>query len=179
MVSIETDFQKIDIYDIEEHRALINKMKALMFRRGLHESKNPLILRPDRILMLDGWIQSTLFDEAAYHEALVHPALFAHANPERVVIVGGGEGATLREVLKHNTIEKAVMIEIDEKMVNISREFIPEWSDCSDLEGSDSCCLFDTRAHVYYEDALAWFIDRYSGEKESTEAIDVIIMDAL
>jgi spermidine synthase len=49
-----------------------------------------------------------------YHEALVHPALFSHSNPKRVAIIGGGEGATLREVLKHNTVSEAIMIEIDE-----------------------------------------------------------------
>jgi len=150
-----------------------------LFRRGLHEPRNPLVFRPDRIVMLDGWIQSTLFHEAAYHEALVHPALFAHANPKRVAIIGGGEGATLREVLKHNTVEEAVMIEIDEMMVNVSRQYIPEWSDCSDLIGRSSWCVKDSRASVYYEDALAWFTDRYSGDNKSTDPMDVIIMDDL
>lgn len=128
--------------------------------------------------MLDGWIQSSLQDEAAYHEALVHPALFAHSNPKRVAIIGGGEAATLREVLKHNTVEEAVMIEIDEKMVNVSREHLPEWSNCTDFGAT--WCVEDPRSKMYYEDALAWFMDRYSHDKEAKEELlDIVIMDAL
>ncbi len=120
-----------------------------------------------------------MHDEAAYHEALVHPAMFAHEAPKRVAIIGGGEGATLREVLKHNTVEEAIMIEIDEKMVNVSRQYIPEWSDCSDLEGSANWCVDDPRSTMYYEDALAWFMNRYSNGNSTAEPIDVIIVDAL
>lgn len=174
VVSVDTGLQKIDIYDTFS----AVRMNTL-FRRGLHEPRNTLVFQPDRIVMLDGWIQSTLFNEAAYHEALVHPALFAHANPKRVAIIGGGEGATLREVLKHKSVEEAVMIEIDEMMVNVSRQYIPEWSDCSDLVGSVPWCVDDSRAKVYYEDALAWFIDRYSQDNSSIEPMDVVIMDAL
>jgi spermidine synthase len=110
----------------------------------------------------------------------VHPALFTHPNPQRVAIIGGGEGATLREVLKHNTIKDAIMIEIDEIMVSVSRQYLPTWSDCSDLVGSASWCGDDDRAQVYYEDALQWFIDRYYDKTNITdELLDVIIMDAL
>jgi spermidine synthase len=105
--------------------------------------------------------------------------MFSHTNPKRVAIIGGGEGATLREVLKHNTVKEAIMIEIDEMMVNVSRDYIPEWSDCSDLVGSAPWCVDDARARVYYEDALAWFMDRHSDGDRSEEPMDVIIMDAL
>lgn len=128
--------------------------------------------------MLDGWVQSTLFDEVPYHEALVHPALFAHNKPKRVAIIGGGEAATLREVLKHNTIEEAIMIEIDEMMVNVSREYLPEWSNCTDF--GSPWCVEDPRVKMYYEDALAWFMDRFSQLKLiEEEQLDVVIMDAL
>ena len=129
--------------------------------------------------MLDGLVQSSLFHEAAYHEALVHPALFSHSNPKRIAVIGGGEGATLREVLKHNTVEQAVMIDIDQMMVNVSRQYIPEWSDCSDIVGSASWCIEDPRAKVYYEDALAWFMTRYSDGTRFDTLLDVIVMDAL
>jgi spermidine synthase len=130
--------------------------------------------------MLDGMLQSNFHDQAAYHEALVHPALFSHAKPKRVAIIGGGEAATLREVLKHNTIEEAIMIEIDEMVVNVSKEHLPEWSDCSDLVGSTPWCVQDPRATIYYEDALAWFMDRYgNGGTSNNDTIDVVIMDAL
>jgi spermidine synthase len=98
-----------------------------------------------------------------------------------VAIIGGGEGATLREVLKHKTVETATMIDIDEVMVNVSREYIPEWSDCSTLVGSAPSCFDDPRADVLYADAIAWFIDRYAQTEEidPKQKYDVIIMDAL
>ena len=150
-----------------------------MHHKGFHDPKSPLALQPDRIVFLDGWLQSTLLHEAAYHEALVHPAMFANDAPRRVAIIGGGEGATLREVLKHNTVQEAIMIEIDEEMVNVSRQYIPEWSDCSDLENSADWCIDDPRATMYYEDAIRWFLNRYSSDSSTAEPIDVIIMDAL
>ena len=99
------------------------------------------------------------------------------------VAVGyGGEGATLREVLKHKTVEQATMIEIDEVMVNVSHQYLPSWSDCSAFTDTE-WCVEEPRADVRYEDALAWFIDRFdedgSKRNEGTEPFDVIIMDAL
>ena len=147
---------------------------------GSYYSKNQNLFAPDRSVFLDGILQSRSKEEHAYHESLVHPALFAHPNPTRVAIVGGGEGATLREVLKHNTVKEAIMIEIDEELVFIGRQYLPAWSDCSDLEGSALWCGNDVRAKIYYEDALAWFIDRYHDEANVSDGfLDVIIMDAL
>ncbi len=71
-------------------------------------------------------------DEVVYHESLVHPAMMAHEHgAERVAILGGGEGATLREVLKHSSVKEAVMIEIDAEVVSMCREHLPSMSNCS------------------------------------------------
>lgn len=78
-----------------------------------------------RCLILDGYIQSAEADEYIYHESLVHPAMVLHPRPSNVLIIGGGEGATLREVLKHDTVERAIMVDIDEDVVKISREYLP------------------------------------------------------
>lgn len=166
VAEVETPFQPIVIADLKENRF-----------GGESASKE----QKDRVVYLDGVMQSRRFGEAAYHETLVHPALFSHDHPRRVVIVGGGEGATLREVLKHETVEEVIMVEIDELMVETSRQYLPEWSDCSDLEGSAHSCFDDPRATVYFEDAIQWFIDRFGGEKPIAKAdqLDVIIMDAL
>ena len=129
---------------------------------------------------MDGVLQSTLYGEAAYHETLVHPSMIAHPNPKRVAIIGGGEGATLREVLKHNTVEEVVMVEIDQELVELCREHLPEWSDCSDIEGSDAeSCFDDSRARIVYTDAFQWFMDNFHDEVEEAQKFDVIIMDAL
>ena len=79
-------------------------------------------------LVLDGKIQSSERDEFIYHEALVHPAMLSHARPETVFIAGGGEGATLREVLFHSMVKRAVMVDIDEEVVKICQKFLPDHS---------------------------------------------------
>jgi spermidine synthase len=79
-------------------------------------------------IALDGDIQSCAADEALYHEALVHPALLLHPDPKRVLIMGGGEGATSREVLRHTGVEQVVMVDIDREFVELCNRHIPEWS---------------------------------------------------
>ena len=80
-----------------------------------------------KALVLDGKVQSSLLDEHWYHEALVHPVLLAHPCPRRVLIIGGGEGATLREVLRHRCVEEAVMVDIDEELLEVARRHLGEW----------------------------------------------------
>ncbi len=80
-----------------------------------------------KMLIIDGDVQSSVKDEYIYHEALVHPAMLLHPNPKKVFIFGGGEGATLREVLKHNSVEKAIMIDIDEQEISLNKKFLTEW----------------------------------------------------
>ena len=132
---------------------------------------------------MDGIIQSTLYGDAPYHESIVHPAMITHVNPRRVAIIGGGEGATLREVLKYKSVEEVVILEIDEELVQLCAEYMPEWSDCSDIEGSDATsCFDDSRARLTFVDAFKWMIDNFNdnaaGEGKE-EKFDVIIMDAL
>ena len=77
-------------------------------------------------LVLDGKWQSCTEDEFIYHEALVHPAAIAHKNPKNVLVLGGGEGATIREVLRWQSIEKVMMVDIDEEVVESCRKYLPE-----------------------------------------------------
>ena len=120
VVSIKTEYQTLDVYEaIDSHQQTMISYHKSLSNDGTYESLNKDLYSPNRLFFLDGRLQSTLKGEAAYHEALVHPALITHPNPKRVGIIGGGEGATLREVLKHNTVEKAVMIEVSCQMVMI------------------------------------------------------------
>ena len=112
-------------------------------------------------LILDGKIQSSESDEFIYHEALVHPAMLAHPRPERVFIAGGGEGATLREVLKHKTVKSAVMVDIDEEVVDLCRRFLPLWHEKA---------FNDPRTELHFVDARKYL-------DESSEEFDVIIID--
>ena len=82
-----------------------------------------------RFLVLDGKMQSAQCDEFIYHEALVHPAMTCHPSPRTVLVLGGGEGATLREILRHPTVEHVTMVDIDEELVSLCRRFLPSWHD--------------------------------------------------
>lgn len=113
-----------------------------------------------RVLALDGIVQLSTFDEHIYHEMLVHPSMFTHPNPKRVVIVGGGDGGTLREVLRHNPAE-VVLIDIDQEFVDIAAKHLP--SVCA-------CAFQDPRVTVLFEDASE-AIKRYDS------VFDVAIID--
>jgi spermidine synthase len=112
-------------------------------------------------LVLDGKIQSSERDEHIYHEALVQPAMIAHPGPETVFIAGGGEGAALREVLRHKTVKKAVMVEIDEEVTILSRKYLP-------FLGRGA--FKDSRTELRHVDARAYL-------QKTREHFDVIIID--
>ncbi len=112
-------------------------------------------------IVLDGDIQSCAADEALYHEALVHPALLMHPDPKSVLIMGGGEGATSREVLRHKGVDRVVMVDIDREFVELCKRHIPEWS---------AGAYDDPRHEVRYED-----INAYLAEGEAR--FDVVIGD--
>lgn len=79
-----------------------------------------------RALIIDGLIQSTQVDEFVYHECLVHPSMLHHPNPQTVFIGGGGEGSTAREVLRHKSVTKCVMVDIDSEVVQFCKDHLPE-----------------------------------------------------
>jgi len=114
-----------------------------------------------KCLVLDGKIQSSEVDEFIYHEALVQPAMITYPYPETVFIAGGGEGATIREVLSHNTVKRAVMVDIDEEVVAICQKFLPNHS-----RGS----FEDRRSELHHVDARDYLAK--CGEK-----FDIIIID--
>ncbi|HZZ63920.1 MAG TPA: hypothetical protein VFE17_00350 [Candidatus Baltobacteraceae bacterium] len=98
-----------------------------------------------KMLILDGDTQSSERDEQIYHESLVHPALAAAADRSEILILGGGEGATLREVLRAPDVRRCTMVDIDGEVVELSKRFLPEWS-----KGAFN----DPRARVIIGDAL-------------------------
>lgn len=81
-----------------------------------------------KTLILDGKVQSSISDEYIYHEVLVHPSMITHLNPKRVLIIGGGEGATAREALKHKSVEEVVMVDLDLEVVEFCKKYLPEWN---------------------------------------------------
>jgi spermidine synthase len=115
-----------------------------------------------RSLLIDKFIQSTERDEYIYHELLVHPAMCLHPRPERVLILGGGEGATLREVLKHSTVKEAVMVDIDPVVVEFSKKY---------LEHMHRSSFYDPRARVVIMDGKDYI------KQAPRSYFDVVIMD--
>lgn len=79
-----------------------------------------------RMLVLDGMVMTTNKDEFVYHEMITHVALNTHPNPKKVLVVGGGDGGAIREIIKHPSVEKAVLAEIDGRVIETSKEFLPE-----------------------------------------------------
>jgi spermidine synthase len=114
-----------------------------------------------RALVLDGKVQSTEKDEFIYHETLVHPALLAHPDPRRVLIIGGGEGATLREVLRHTSVTQAVMVDVDQEVIEVSRSLLPQFH---------GGAFDDARTQLVIDDARHWL-------ETHDEVFDAIIID--
>jgi spermidine synthase len=79
-----------------------------------------------RMLVLDGMVMTTVKDEFVYHEMVAHPALFTHPDPKHVLVVGGGDGGVIREIMKHSEVEKAVLVDIDGKVIEYSKKYLPE-----------------------------------------------------
>lgn len=115
-----------------------------------------------KVLLLDGRLQSAQKDEFIYHEALVHPAMLAHPEPRRVLVLGGGEGATLREVLRYPVVTAAVMVDIDQELVEVCRQWLPEFHQKA---------FDDPRAQLVFADGRSWLAAQGDG------SFDVIILD--
>ena len=114
-----------------------------------------------KCLVLDGRIQSSAADEFVYHETLVHPAMILHPRPETALVIGGGEGATLREILRYPSIRKAVMVDIDEAVVDACRQHLPEMH---------RNAFADPRTELRHEDARGYL-------ETTRERFDVAIVD--
>lgn len=115
-----------------------------------------------RVMALDGVIQTTTRDENIYHEMMVHVPILAHGHVKRVLIIGGGDGGILREVLKHTTIEHVTMIEIDSAVVEMSKEYLPTLSNGA---------FDDPRLHLIIADGMEYV-------RMSQEKFDIIITDS-
>ncbi|WP_102026391.1 polyamine aminopropyltransferase [Salirhabdus sp. Marseille-P4669] len=130
----QTEFQKLDMYETEEW---------------------------GNMLVLDGMVMTTIKDEFVYHEMVAHVPLFTHPNPKQVLVVGGGDGGVIREVLKHPSVEKATLVEIDGKVIEYSKKYIPE------IAGA----LDDARVEVKVDDGFMHIA-------QSEQAYDVIMVDS-
>ncbi|OIJ11849.1 spermidine synthase [Anaerobacillus alkalilacustris] len=130
----QTDFQKLDMVETAEF---------------------------GNMLILDGMVMTTQKDEFVYHEMVAHVPLFTHPNPKNVLVVGGGDGGVIREVLKHPSVEKATLVEIDGKVIEYSKKYLPE------IAGK----LEDPRVDVQVDDGFMHIA-------KSEAVYDVIMVDS-
>lgn len=129
-----TDFQQLDVIETEEF---------------------------GNMLVLDGMVMTTEKDEFVYHEMVAHVPLFTHPNPKHVLVVGGGDGGVIREVLKHPSVEKATLVEIDGKVIEYSKTYLP----------SIAGALDDPRVDVQVDDGFMHIA-------QAKAAYDVIMVDS-
>ena len=134
LYSVQSPFQKIDILESEEF---------------------------GRFFTLDGYMMVTEKDEFIYHEMIVNVAMATNLNIKKVLVIGAGDGGTVRELTRYPTIEHIDMVEIDKMVVDVCKEFLPQ----------TACKLDDPRVHLYFEDGL-----RYIRSKENE--YDLIIVDS-
>jgi len=139
-------------YQVERvlYRGQSKYQKILVFDSPFH----------GRVLALDEIVQLTTREEHFYHEMLVHPILQAHPNPRNVLIVGGGDGGTMREVMKYPSIEKAVQCELDEQVVEVAKKYFPKLA----------AGYKDKRAQLRFQDGKQFL-------RESGQTWDAIILD--
>lgn len=113
------------------------------------------------MLFLDGMVMTSQKDEFVYHEMVAHPILNTHPNPENVLVVGGGDGGVIREILKHEKVKKATLVEIDGKVIEYSKKYLPE------IAGK----LEDERVEVKVDDGFMHIV-------KSKNLYDVIMVDS-
>jgi spermidine synthase len=114
------------------------------------------------LMVIDGCTMVSTRDNFFYHEMISHPALYTHPNPKRVCIIGGGDCGTLREVLKHPSVEHAVQIDIDERVTRLSEIYFPELCESNN----------DPRAELKFIDGIKWI------KEAAPNSIDLIIVDS-
>jgi spermidine synthase len=115
-----------------------------------------------KLMVIDGYIMLTDRDNFIYHEMMSHPVLFSHPNPEKVLIIGGGDCGTLREVLKHDSVKVAHQVDIDERVTRLAEIHFPELCDSNN----------DPRAELHFADGINWV------KEAALNSYDVIIVDS-
>lgn len=142
---------------------------SLEIKEKVHDFQSPYqrvevfqTTRFGKLMTLDGLVMVTERDEFVYHEMLVHPAMFTHAEPRRVLIIGGGDCGTLREVLRHDSVQQVDMVELDQAVTEAAALHFPTLHAAS----------FDPRARLYFQDGIAWVADAEPG------SYDVILIDS-
>ena len=141
---------------------LVLKVKKYLYSGNSPYQKIDIFESEDygKVLVLDGLVMTTERDEFIYHEMLTHPAMRIHPNPQNILIIGGGDGGTAREALRYSEVKRAVLVEIDEMVVELSKKYL----------GEISSAYNDPRLEVVIRDGIEFV-------KNCNERFDVIFLD--
>lgn len=146
-----------------------NSAFSLEVKEKLHEEQTPFqkieiydTVSFGKLMVIDGCTMLSSRDNFIYHEMISHPALFTHPDPKRVLIIGGGDCGTLREVLKHPGVKQCTQIDIDERVTRLSEKYFPELCQSND----------DPRVSLQFEDGIKWV------KEADSETVDLIIVDS-
>ena len=141
---------------------------SLAITEKLHEEQTPYqkieifdTQQFGKLMVIDGCYMVTSRDNFLYHEMMTHPAMFTHPDPKRVLIIGGGDCGTLREVLKHRGVDRVWQVDIDEAVTRLSEKYFPELCESNG----------DLRARLLFEDGIQWIKDATS-RRDSVAATD-------
>ncbi|KMY42886.1 spermidine synthase [Bacillus sp. FJAT-27916] len=134
LYSGQTEYQRIDIFESKEF---------------------------GRFLTLDGFMMLTEKDEFIYHEMITHVPMMVHPNPEKVLIIGAGDGGAVRELVKYESVKQIDLVEIDEMVVDVCKKYLPQ----------TACALDDPRLQIHYEDGLKYI-------RSCEDQYDLIIVDS-
>ena len=134
LISVKSDFQRIDIFESQEF---------------------------GRFLTLDGFMMLTEKDEFIYHEMITHVPMAVNPKAKKILVIGAGDGGTVRELVKYEHIKRIDMVEIDKMVVDVCREYLPKTANKLD----------DERVHIYYEDGLKFV-------RSKTNEYDIVIVDS-
>jgi spermidine synthase len=142
---------------------------SLKLKEKLHQEQTPYQLIEifeteffGTLMTLDGLVMLTDRDNFIYHEMLAHPVLFTHPGPKNVLIIGGGDCGTLREVLRHSQVQRADLVEIDERVTRVAEQYFPQLCEANG----------DSRARFHFSDGIKWV------NEVDTASYDVIIIDS-
>jgi len=190
MELINKQFQPLEVMGTHKYKQLVYETESSFQKISIWDHhdyyEDSYTKEVTRSLFLDHVMQSNVHDEERYHETLVHPAFIASSRPiKRVLIVGGGEGGTLRECLKWKSVETVTMVEIDEEVISASRKYLPSYNNCTGFGHPE--CFEDKRLELFTEDFFDWFEEVFGSnicqEQDKQEIqdklYDVIILDLL
>ncbi|MFO7576795.1 MAG: polyamine aminopropyltransferase [Pelovirga sp.] len=158
----------MDLWYSEKHSdnvAISMKVTQTLFSGSSDFQKLDIVetLEYGRMMLLDGLVMVTERDEFIYHDMIVHPALFTHPAPKKVLVIGGGDGGSIREIVRHPEVEQAVLCEIDGLVIEKSIELLPSMA--SQIDGSNP------RVVLHVDDGLAYIRDH-------RDSFDVILVDS-